>query len=146
MILIKYPPYQYKIREPEYKKEEIWDEIRRQWVSLTDEEWVRQNFVQFLVQVCAYPAPYISLEKKLQLGEVRKRFDVLVYNRAARPWLMVECKAKNIELNKRVLNQILNYNMALPVPYLLITNGHYCYGFHRDGVGFTELSAMPAYE
>jgi hypothetical protein len=146
MIFINYPPHQYKIREPEWKKEEIWDDVRRQWVSLTPEEWVRQNFIQFLIKMKKYPAPYIAVEKKLQMGEVRKRFDILVYNTAVKPWLMVECKQTDVKLDKRVLKQILSYNMALPVPYLIITNGHYCYGYHRTGTGLTELDVMPEYE
>jgi hypothetical protein len=146
MIFINYPPYQYKIREPEWKKEEIWDEVRRLWVSLTPEEWVRQNFIQFMVQVQKYPAPYIAVERKIQLGEVKKRFDILVYDKAVKPWLMVECKKTDVPLDKKVLKQILNYNIAIPVPYLIITNGHYCYGFHRTGTGLQELEALPEYE
>ena len=146
MIFVNYPPHQYKIREPEWKKEEIWDDVRRAWVSLTPEEWVRQNFVQYLVQICKYPAPYIALEKKIQLGDVKKRFDILVYNKAAKPWLMVECKSKEVQITKKVLNQVINYNMAVPVSYLVITNGHYCYGYHRDGFDIKELDMLPEYE
>ena len=146
MIFINYPQYQYKIREPERKKEEIWDDVRRLWVSLSVEEWVRQNFLQFMVQVMKYPAAYIAVERKIQLGEVKKRFDILVYDKAARPWMMVECKATEVQLNKKVLNQVLNYNMAVPVPYLVITNGHYCYGYHRNGIDLVELEALPEYE
>ena len=146
MIFINYPPHQYKIREAGVKKEEIWDDTRRQWVSLSPEEWVRQNFVQFMVQVCRYPASYIALEKRIQLGDVKKRFDILVYNGAVKPWLMVECKAKDVQINKKVLNQVLNYNMAVPVPYLIITNGDTTYGYYRDGLELKELTELPAYE
>ena len=75
MIFINYPKHQYKIREPELKKEEIWDDVRRQWVSLSPEEWVRQNFLQFMIQVKNYPAPYIAVERKIVLGDVKKRFE-----------------------------------------------------------------------
>ncbi len=146
MIVVNYPPHQYKIREPVLKKEEIWDDTRRQWVNLTPEEWVRQNFVQYLVQVCNYPGAYIALERKIQIGDVKKRFDILVYNKAAKPWLMVECKSKDVQINKKVLNQVLNYNLAVPVPFLVITNGHYCYGYHRNGIDIKELTELPAYE
>jgi hypothetical protein len=146
MVFVNYPQHQYKIRETELKKEEIWDDVRRLWVSLSPEEWVRQNFLQFMIQVLHYPAAYIAVERKIQLGDVRKRFDILVYNKAARPWLMVECKSKEIQLDKKVLNQVLNYNMAVPVPYLVVTNGHYCYGYYRDGVGLAEMEVLPEYE
>ena len=146
MIFINYPQYQYKIREPELKKEEIWDDTRRQWVSLSPEEWVRQNFLQYMIQVLKYPAAYIAVERKIQLGDVKKRFDILVYDKAARPWLMVECKAIDVQLTKKVLGQVLNYNMAVPVPYLVITNGHYCYGYYRNGLDMQEMVALPEYE
>jgi len=146
MIFINYPQHQYKIRELEQKKEEIWDDVRRQWVSLSAEEWVRQNFLQYMVQIMKYPAAYIAVERKIQLGELRKRFDILVYDKAAKPWLMVECKAVDVQMNKKVLGQVLNYNMAVPVPYLIITNGHYCYGYYRDGIGIKDLEGLPEYE
>lgn len=146
MIFINYPNHQYKIRETELKKEEIWDDTRRQWISLSPEEWVRQNFIQFMIQVMKYPAPYVAVERKIQLGDVKKRFDILVYDKAVRPWLMVECKATEVQLNKKVLHQVLNYNMAVPVPYLVITNGHYCYGYHRNGIEMVEMDMLPPYE
>lgn len=147
-IFVNYPQHQHKIRELERKKEEIWDDVRRIWVSLTPEEWVRQNFLQFLIQVQKYPASYVSIEKKIQLGDVKKRFDILVYNKAVVPWLMVECKATDVQLDKKVLNQVLNYNMAVPVPYLIITNGHYCYGYRRDenNINLQPLEVLPEYE
>lgn len=145
MIFINYPPHQYKIREPEPKKEEIWDEVRRQWVSLTPEEWVRQNFIQFLIQVQKYPGSYLAVERKIQIGEVKKRFDILVYDQAVKPWMMIECKKTEVALDKKVLKQILNYNIAVPVPYLIITNGHYCYGYHRTGTDLVEIEVLPEY-
>lgn len=146
MIFVNYPQHQYKIRETELKREEIWDDVRRLWVSLSPEEWVRQNFLQFMIQVMHYPAAYIAVERKIQLGDVKKRFDILVYNKAAKPWLMVECKSKDVQLDKKVLSQVLNYNMAVPVSYLVVTNGHYCYGYFRDGAGLHEMEVLPEYE
>ena len=93
MIKIYYPPYSFKIREPERKKEEIWDDLRKLWVRLTPEEWVRQNFIQYLVQVKNYPAAYISVEKRMKLGELNKRFDLLVFDNGAQPWMLVEAGA-----------------------------------------------------
>ncbi len=146
MIFINYPQHQYKIREPERKREEIWDDVRRQWVSLSPEEWVRQNFLQFMIQVKGYPAPYIAVERKIQLGDVKKRFDILVYDKAVKPWMMVECKSTDVPLDKKVLSQVLHYNIAVPVPYLVITNGHYCYGYYRNGIDMREIDSLPDYE
>ena len=95
MIKIYYPPYPFKIKEEEPGKEFIFDEQRKQWVRLTEEEWVRQNFTQYLLQVKKYPSSYIAVEKKMKLGEMNKRFDILVYDKAAKPWMMIECKAMN---------------------------------------------------
>jgi hypothetical protein len=145
MIKIYYPSYPFKIREPEKDKEEIWDELRKQWVRLTPEEWVRQNFIQYLLVVKNYPASYIAVERKLRLGELTKRFDLLVFDKAALPWMLVECKALEEKLDHRVLWQVLRYNMATSVRYIVITNGGECYAFVRTQTDFEELAALPAY-
>ncbi len=93
MIKIYYPPHPFKIREPERKKEEIWDDLRKGWFRLTPEEWVRQNFIQYLLQVKHYPASYIAVERKMKLGELDKRFDLLIFDQSAQPWMLVECKS-----------------------------------------------------
>jgi len=145
MIKIYYPSYPFKIREPEKDKEEIWDELRKQWVRLTPEEWVRQNFIQYLLAAKNYPASYIAVERKLRLGELTKRFDLLVFDKAALPWMLVECKALEEKLDHRVLWQVLRYNMATSVRYIVITNGGECYAFVRTQTDFEELAALPAY-
>lgn len=126
-------------------KELIFDELRRLWVRLTPEEWVRQNFLQYLVQTMQYPASLIAVERELKLGELRKRFDVLVYNRQHKPWLMVECKAMEVELDESVLQQVLRYNIAVPVPFLVITNGHYCAGFEKREQQLQPLDILPVF-
>jgi len=146
MIFINYPQHQYKIREPELKKEEIWDDVRRQWVSLSPEEWVRQNFIQYLLQVKNYPAAYMAVEKRMKLGELNKRFDIMVFDSSARPWMLVECKAIEEKLDSRVLWQVLRYNMAVPVKYLVITNGEECHAFIKGPLDFETIAALPAYE
>ena len=145
MIKLYYPPYQYKIKEEEGGKEYIFDGLRKQWVRLTPEEWVRQNFIQYLLQVKNYQAAYIAVERKMKLGEVNKRFDLLVFDKAAKPWMMIECKAMEVSLDKSVLWQVLHYNMAIPVKYLVITNGTACYGYVRGEVDFDSMNLLPAY-
>jgi hypothetical protein len=145
MIKIYYPSYPFKIREPEKNKEEIWDELRKQWVRLTPEEWVRQNFIQYLLVVKNYPAAYIAVERKMRLGELNKRFDLLVFDKAAHAWMLIECKAMEEKLDSRVLWQVLRYNMATPVKYIVITNGGECHAFIRGEKDFEELTALPAY-
>jgi hypothetical protein len=145
MIKIYYPTYSFKIREPELKKEEIFDELRKLWVRLTPEEWVRQNFIQYLLQVKNYPPSYIAIERRMKLGELNKRFDMLIFDKAAQPWMLVECKAMNEKLDKGVLWQVLRYNMAIPVKYLVITNGEECHAFIKGAIDFEAINALPAY-
>jgi hypothetical protein len=127
-------------------KEFIFDEFRRQWLRLTPEEWVRQNFLQYLLQVKKYPAPLTAVEKEIRLGELKKRFDILVYDAQHKPWLMVECKGMDVTLNQAVLEQVLRYNIALPVPYLVITNGTYCAAFIKNNGELEALTALPDFE
>jgi hypothetical protein len=142
MIKIVYPPHPFKIKE-EQGKEIIFDEVRKQWTRLTPEEWVRQNFLQYLMQVKKYPASMIAVEREISLGEMKKRFDILVYNSLHKPWMMVECKAMTVPLTESVLNQLLRYNMSVPVDYLVITNGSYVAGLERKVDGATVLDEIP---
>jgi hypothetical protein len=142
MIKIEYPPYQPKIKE-EAGKEFIFDEFRKRWAILTPEEWVRQNFLQYLTQIKKYPASLIAIEKEIKLGELKKRFDIVVYDRNSKPWMIVECKEMNVALGKSVLDQVLRYNISLDVPYLVITNGSYCMAMQLAENAMQAIDALP---
>ena len=142
MIKIEYPPYQPKIKQ-EAGKELIFDEIRRRWILLTPEEWVRQNFLQYLVRVKNYPPSLIAVEKEIKLGELKKRFDIVVYDSNTKPWMIIECKEMNVALNKAVLDQVLRYNISLVVPYLVITNGSYCMALEVSKGQMNEINELP---
>ncbi len=142
MIKIAYPPHPFKIKT-EDDKEIIFDEVRKRWTRLTPEEWVRQNFLQYLIQVKKYPASLIAVEREISLGKMKKRFDVLVYDAAHKPWMMVECKSMNVPLDEKVLQQVLRYNMSVPVSYLVITNGSYVAALERKGGEARVLSELP---
>jgi hypothetical protein len=144
MIRVDFPGHQFRTKNEE-GKEFIFDELRKQWLRLTGEEWVRQNFLQYLVQVKQYPASLVAVEKEIYLGELKKRFDILVYDRQHKPWLMVECKGMDIPLNEEVLQQVLRYNIAVPVPYMVITNGAHCAGFHRNNGQLHSISELPTF-
>jgi hypothetical protein len=120
----------------------IFDELRKSWLRLTPEEWVRQNFVQFLVSK-NYPAALIALEKKIMVGEMMKRFDILVFDRQHEPFMMVECKAMNVLLGEEVLRQVLRYHSAVPVTFLVITNGTYCMAFKKEERELVALDDFP---
>ena len=144
MIKIEYPRYDYKI-ETRAGKESIFDTVRKIWVILTPEEWVRQNFLQYLLQVKQYPAALMAVEKEIALGELRKRCDIVIYDRRGKPLVMVECKAMEVEISTAVLEQILRYNISLPAKYLIITNGTNCFAFERWDTGFRTLTEVPSW-
>ena len=142
MIKIKYPPYKPKIKKVN-DKESIFDELRKRWVILTPEEWVRQNFLQYLIQIKKYPASLIAIEKEIKLGDLKKRFDIVVYNKQLKPWMIIECKEMNVDLSKQVLDQVLRYNITMQVPYLVITNGSYCMAFKCVNNQLKEINELP---
>ena len=115
-------------------------------MALTPEEWVRQNFLQYLIQVKKYPASLIAIEKEIKLGELKKRFDIVVYGSDTKPWMIVECKEMNVPLDKTVLDQVLRYNISMQVPYLVITNGNYCMAMLLKDKAMTSLESLPAYK
>lgn len=101
----------------------IFDFIRKKWLSLTPEEWVRQHLLNYLVTVKQIPASSISVERELVLNDQKRRYDVVVYDRAMQPWLIVECKAPYIALDKQVVEQALRYNLSIKAELLMISNG-----------------------
>jgi hypothetical protein len=145
MIKVNYPEPVFRFKE-ENGKEMIFDFVRKQWLVLNEEEWVRQNFIQFLVQQLNYPLELIAIEKEIQLGELKKRFDILVYGRDHKPWMLVECKAGEIDLNEKVLYQVLRYNISMPASFLVITNGHYTYAWEKSGGDLKEIMQMPLWK
>lgn len=144
MIKIKYPVFKFLIQEKE-GNEIIFDVLRKKWIALTPEEWVRQNFIQYLLQESKYPQAFMAVEKEIMLGELRKRFDLLIYNRSHEPWMMIECKSMDINLDQKVLDQVLRYNISVPVQFMVITNGAYSYAFERKEGGLKMLEELPVF-
>ena len=144
MLTIQYPEPGFQVRVEE-GRDYIFDQLRRKWLLLTPEEWVRQNFIQYLVQVKKVPATLIAIEKEIQLGELKKRFDILVYDVDHKPWMMVECKEMQVKLNEAVIKQILNYNITLQVEYLVITNGTSTFALQVQEGKFEWLQNLPDY-
>lgn len=143
MIRIPYPHYDFRIKE-EDGREWIFDSFRKQWVRLTPEEWVRQNTLQYLIQTKLYPPELIAVEKEIKVGELRKRFDILVYKNSL-PWLMVECKEMNVAIGESTLRQALNYNSQLETSYLVITNGKETYCFAIKDGHISETTELPSF-
>jgi hypothetical protein len=145
MVSINYPEPDFRIKK-EAGKEFIFDTLRKKWLVLTPEEWVRQNFVQYLIKIKNYPASLIAIEKEIQLGELKKRFDILVYDKDHHPWMMVECKAAEIKLDDSVLQQALRYNISMPVQYIVITNGKETFAWIKEGQRLTLINELPLFE
>jgi hypothetical protein len=122
MIAIEFPPPDFKIIR-ENARDLIFDRFRKKYVVLTPEEWVRQNFLNYLVTVLKYPASLIGIEKEIFLGDLKKRYDIVVFNKNTQPWMIVECKEMGVPLSQTTLEQIVRYHMVLPAAYLVITNG-----------------------
>ena len=145
MIKVNYPEPAFRIKS-EGGKELIFDFIRKQWIVLSEEEWVRQNFIQFLVREMKYPVELMAIEKEIQLGDLKKRFDILIYDKTHSPWMLIECKAGDIALNEKVFQQVLRYSISVPACFLIITNGKSTFGWERAGGELKELFGIPKWE
>lgn len=125
----------------------ILDPLRRKFVALTPEEWVRQHFVNFLLREKGYPAALIANEVQIDLNKLKKRCDSVVYNRDLSPLMIIEYKAPDVDITQQVFDQIVRYNIVLKVKYLIVSNGlnHYCCIMNYDKQSFNYLSDIPNY-
>lgn len=141
------PQYSFRFRETD-GKEMILDPIRRKFVKLTPEEWVRQNFIRYLIDAGKYPPGLIGVEVMSDYNKLRKRVDVLIHDRNGKPVLIVECKSWDIKLDEKVFDQIVCYNMGFRVPYIVVTNGidHYACRIDAEWTKYEFLMAIPLYE
>ncbi|HRP90424.1 MAG TPA: type I restriction enzyme HsdR N-terminal domain-containing protein [Edaphocola sp.] len=143
-ITINYPTPNFLVKENE-GKQFIFDTIRKKYLILTPEEWVRQNIVQALVKNYQYPAGRIALEKLLIINNLKKRYDVVIYDAQRKPWMLIECKATTVALSEDVLKQTLQYYSQLQCPYFLITNGNNTFIASFKEQSFLWLDSVPSY-
>jgi predicted type IV restriction endonuclease len=144
MITVQFPAPQFRLKK-RGAKQYIFDGIRKRWLLLTEEEWVRQNMVAYFITSLSYPKEVIALEKEITVNGLKKRFDILIYNADHQPWMLVECKAPQVVLNEKVLQQALHYNMTVPVEYLVITNGEETVGWKKENGGLSLQKKLPAW-
>lgn len=146
MFALNLPQYPIKVTKQQGRAV-IFDVLRKKYVALTPEEWVRQHFVQFLINQKHYPAGIVANEISLHLNGTSKRCDTVVYDRQARPRMIVEYKAPNIEITQKVFNQISRYNIVLRVDYLIVSNGmqHYCCRMNYAANSYEFLKEIPDY-
>lgn len=146
MIELNLPPYPCKLKQ-EKDKILIFDELRRRYVTLTPEEWVRQHFVAFLANEKGFPRGLMGNEISLTLNKCSRRCDTVVYDRNGRPLCIVEYKAPHIEITQKTFDQIVRYNQVLQVNYLLVSNGltHYCCRIDYATGSYAFLPDIPVY-
>ena len=146
MFALNLPGYDTKISSKDGKPT-IFDLLRRCYVALTPEEWVRQHFVHFLIEHCNYPATLMGNEVGLTLNGAKKRCDTVVYDRNLKPRIIIEYKAPTVKINKEVFSQIARYNLVLKVDYLIISNGiqHYCCRMDYEKNSFEFIANIPEY-
>ncbi|MFA6923499.1 MAG: type I restriction enzyme HsdR N-terminal domain-containing protein [Bacteroidales bacterium] len=125
----------------------IFDILRKKYILLTPEEWVRQNFVQYLIHDKKFPKSLIAIEKSVKYNKLIKRFDLLVYDKSGKPFVIIECKAPTVEISQNTFDQIARYNMTLKVKYLIVTNGmqHYCCVMDYEKNDYFFLKEIPEY-
>lgn len=142
------PVYEIKLERDAAGRQTIYDGLRRKWLVLTPEEWVRQHFVKYLIEQLGYPASHIANEVALKLNSAKKRCDTLVYGKDLKPLLLVEYKEEKVEITQQVFDQIARYNSVIEAPYLVVTNGRslFCCRFLPDGQGYEFLPSIPGYD
>ncbi len=147
MQKLNLPEYEFKLRE-QNGQNQIFDVFRKKYVALTPEEWVRQNFLIYLVKEKNYPQSLISVEAGLKLYKRSKRTDIVVYDKKGSPVLIVECKAPEIKINQNAFDQIVRYNIAIKVKYLIVTNGleHFCCTLDYENNSYLFLQEIPEYK
>lgn len=139
------PNYRFKIRSNPAGKDEIFDEFRKKYITLTPEEWVRQNFIRFLKEEKKYPTALIAIEKGIKVNNMQKRFDAVIHNRDGKPIMLIEFKSPDIKISQKVMEQISRYNLNLNVDYLLVSNGlsHYCCHIDKETGDIVFLKDIP---
>ena len=141
------PTYDVKVRGTR-EKPEIFDFLRKRYVALTPEEWVRQHFTHWLVEHKGFPKGLLGNEIALKCGEKTLRCDSILYNKDAKPQMIIEYKAPTVSVTQRVFNQISVYNLLLHVDYLVVSNGiqHYCCKMDYESQTYRFLDDIPDYE
>ena len=143
---LNFPSYAFKLKSSE-NKTLIFDIIRKKYVILTPEEWVRQHVVHFLLKEKSYPISLIAVEKQIKINKRVKRTDIVVYNKQGTPEILIECKAPNIKITQTTFDQIARYNLTANSNYLMVTNGlaNYICQIDKNNKTYIFLEDFPSY-
>ena len=147
MKKLNFPTYSFRFKNSE-NKVAIFDEIRKKFILLTPEEWVRQHTLHYLVQDNKYPKSYINVEKLIKINTLNKRYDIVVFQPNGSIFLLIECKAPEVAITQKTFDQIARYNLELKAKYLMVTNGlnHYFCQMYFENKKYIFLSELPQYE
>ncbi|NBU81169.1 MAG: type I restriction enzyme HsdR N-terminal domain-containing protein [Flavobacteriaceae bacterium] len=146
MQQLNFPSYNFRFKNSE-NKVSIFDEIRKKFIILTPEEWVRQNTIQFLLQEKNYPKSYLNIEKLIKINDITKRYDIVVFRPDGTLSLLIECKAPEIKITQDTFDQIARYNLKLKAHYLMVTNGlnHYFCQMDFENERYIFLEELPSF-
>ncbi|OMP29839.1 MULTISPECIES: type I restriction enzyme HsdR N-terminal domain-containing protein [Mangrovimonas] len=144
---LNFPKFSFRFKSSE-NKISIFDEIRKKFIILQPEEWVRQHCVHYLMQVKNYPKSLINVEKELTVNNLKKRYDIVVFNTDGSIHLIVECKAPSVPISQATFDQIARYNLTLDASFLMVTNGinHYYCQMDFEEERYTFLRELPSYD
>ena len=144
MQKLQFPSYSFRFKNSE-NKIAIFDEIRKKFILLTPEEWVRQHVVQYLLQDKNYPKSYINVEKLIKVNDLNKRYDIVVYQPNGELFLLIECKAPEVKISQQTFDQIARYNLVLNAKYLMVSNGlnHYFCKIDFEKEKYVFLEELP---
>lgn len=146
MQKLNFPTYSFRFKNSE-NKVSIFDEIRKKFILLSPEEWVRQHVVQFLLQDKKYPKSYINVEKLIKINDLSKRYDGVVFQPNGEIFLLIECKAPEVSISQQTFDQIARYNLVMKAKYLMVTNGlnHYFCQMDFENEKYVFLKELPEY-
>ncbi|WP_299312007.1 type I restriction enzyme HsdR N-terminal domain-containing protein [uncultured Aquimarina sp.] len=144
---LNFPVYQFRFKSSE-NKVSIFDRIRKKFIILTPEEWVRQHTIHYLIEEKKYPESLINVEKMVKVNDMNKRYDIIIFNPDGTIYLIIECKSHSIKITQEVFDQIARYNLSLNSEYLMITNGmsHYYCQMDYNEKQYTFLKDIPDYK
>ena len=147
MERLNLPTYNFKLKNSQ-NKTLIFDKLRKKYVVLTPEEWVRQHFVHFLIDKKNYPETLIAIEKQLTINNLKKRTDILIFNTNGNPEIIIECKAPSVKISQATFDQIARYNIKLNAKFLIVTNGitHFYCQMDFNNKTYIFLKDFPSYK
>ena len=144
MLDLQFSTYDFKIKE-DIDHRRIFDIIRKKFVVLTPEEWVRQHILHYLIEEMNYPKGLISVEKEIKVNQLKKRYDIVIYDHFQKPWMLIECKEPKVAISDSTLEQIMRYHQVLQCPFWMLTNGQSSFCAQIENGNIKWLNTLPTY-